>query len=59
MTRHRCAECGHQIPNGTGHVRSECFRQIAYCDFCWTEHAEGIPAQRSPHDIEVSQPAGI
>ena len=52
MTRHRCADCGHEITNGTGHVRSENFRQIAYCDFCWeTAHADTFPGQRLPSEV--------
>ena len=52
MTRHRCADCGHEIPNGTGHVRSENFRQVAYCDYCWAvDHDVSLPDQRRPSEV--------
>ncbi len=35
MNRHQCRECGDPIPNGQAHIRSENFRQVAWCDFCW------------------------
>lgn len=31
---HTCTTCGDPIPNGTAHIRSVSFEQVAYCDFC-------------------------
>jgi hypothetical protein len=35
MIRHQCHDCGDPIPNGTAHIRSSMFRQVAYCGACW------------------------
>jgi hypothetical protein len=35
MTRHTCHDCGDAIPNGTAHIRSSMFVQVAYCGGCW------------------------
>jgi RNase P subunit RPR2 len=35
MTRLTCEDCSKPIPNGTAHIRSALFRQVAYCATCW------------------------
>ncbi len=35
MSRFCCHDCGEPIPNGSGHIRSVLFRQVALCDLCW------------------------
>jgi hypothetical protein len=59
MTHHHCVQCGDAIANGEGHIRSENFRQIAWCDLCWLLDQLGrgpvtIPQQRT-HGTALSR----
>lgn len=46
--RSKCADCGGAIPAGEAHIRTECFRQVAFCDGCHVKRLvrAGMPEQR-------------
>lgn len=32
---HICQDCNEKIPNGHAVIRSQSFKRVAYCSWCW------------------------